>query len=327
MNILQLFFACAFACISLLPGLARAQESSLASDAPLEEVTVTGEWSGPRLWKISKGDHVLWLLGTLQPLPKKMTWQSKEVDSLLSEAQEVLDGNPAVSADAGLFGKIQLYWQWRRLQKSEDRATLKMSLPPDLYERYTALKMKYARHDDGLEKLRPMFVAGKLYAAAVDAAGLSYKNIVGSAVTKMAKQHDVKILRVSLKVEDPKGVLKEVGETPTSAEISCLETTISRLETDVEPMKQRAIAWAMGDVDALRRLPYPDNLAACWEAVSGSNRLKELRARYESEWMNAADEALVRNRVTLAMRSMRDVIGSESVLAKFRAQGYKVEGP
>lgn len=317
----------AFALACTLTCATTAAQDKESSAASIEEVTVTGEWSGPRMWKISKGDHVLWLLGTLEPLPKKMTWQSKEVESLLAEAQEVLDGNPALSADVGLFGKLQLYFQWRRMQKSEDRATLKTTLSPELYARFAALKTKYAPHDDGLDKLRPMFAAGKLYGATVDASGLSYKNIVGGAVTKIAKQHDVKIQRVPLKVDDPKGVLREVGETPTAAEISCLETTIARLEIDVEPMKQRAAAWAMGDVDTLRRLPYPDNLAACWEAVSGSNRLKELRARFESEWMTAAEEALQRNRVTLAMRSMRDVIGEGNVLEKFRAQGYAIEGP
>jgi hypothetical protein len=39
---------------------------------PPQEVEVTGERPGPRLWRVSKADHVIWLLGTLDPLPRRM---------------------------------------------------------------------------------------------------------------------------------------------------------------------------------------------------------------------------------------------------------------
>jgi hypothetical protein len=61
----------------VLIGLVIAAEPQPA--APLEEldtVLVTGIRPGPALWKVSKGDHVLWILGTYSPMPKKMTWNS-----------------------------------------------------------------------------------------------------------------------------------------------------------------------------------------------------------------------------------------------------------
>ena len=65
---------------------AAAQEAPAAatSAAPMEEVVVTGEHEGPRLWKVHKdNDHVLWILGTVTPLPKKMIWQSDAVENVL----------------------------------------------------------------------------------------------------------------------------------------------------------------------------------------------------------------------------------------------------
>src|ERR1700723_964152 len=56
----------------------------------LGEVDVVGEQPGPGLWKVSKGDHVLWLLGTLDHLPRRMTWRSSEVEAALSQSQELL---------------------------------------------------------------------------------------------------------------------------------------------------------------------------------------------------------------------------------------------
>ena len=63
----------------------------------IEEVEVTGEHPGPGLWRITHGDHVLWLLGTIDPLPRKMEWKSREVESVISEAQELLYEQPSVS--------------------------------------------------------------------------------------------------------------------------------------------------------------------------------------------------------------------------------------
>ena len=37
----------------------------------LETVLVSGEQPGPGMWKVSKGDHVLWIVGIQTPVPKK----------------------------------------------------------------------------------------------------------------------------------------------------------------------------------------------------------------------------------------------------------------
>ena len=63
------------------------------ADAPpedLEVVLVTGEQPGPGLWKVSSGDHVLWILGEVAPQPGKVKWRSKRFEALLDQSQEVL---------------------------------------------------------------------------------------------------------------------------------------------------------------------------------------------------------------------------------------------
>ena len=53
-------------------GVAPSPEDAL----PLEEVLVTGQQPGPGLWKVTRPsdgtDHVLWVLGSYGPLPKKL---------------------------------------------------------------------------------------------------------------------------------------------------------------------------------------------------------------------------------------------------------------
>jgi hypothetical protein len=92
-------------------------------------------------------------------------------------------------------------------------------------------------------------------------------------------------------------------------------------------MQARASAWALGDVDALRRLPHADNRAACITAVSNSERVRALIARAQDDWMLAVEDSLNRNRGTLGVQSMDRLLGEHGVLAALRAKGYTVEGP
>jgi hypothetical protein len=52
----------------LIGAFAREQDIPV-SDVP-EEIEVLGERPGPNLWKVTKEDHVLWVLGTLQRMDR-----------------------------------------------------------------------------------------------------------------------------------------------------------------------------------------------------------------------------------------------------------------
>jgi uncharacterized protein YbaP (TraB family) len=315
---------------SLYSTAARAATTGAAAAAApqqLEEIAIVGERPGPRLWKISKGDHVLWLLGTLSHLPKRMTWRSSEVDSALAESQELLTSGPSVSASVGPIGAIRLYVQWRRTQKSPDALKLNVWLPAPLYARFEALKARFDPGDGSIEELRPSFAALRLYEHAVDAAGMTAHDEVEQTVIKLAKRRRIPIQRAELKVEDPSGALKEVSALPPTVEIDCVAATVTRIETDLPSMQERAKAWATGDVDRLRALPYPNQREVCLSALSNSPRIKGLIDRLVQAWRSEAESALTRNRVSFAMRPIYELLDADGPLAKFRAEGYLVEGP
>jgi uncharacterized protein YbaP (TraB family) len=312
---------------SLVTAHAGPQTTSGPAADQLEEIQVIGERPGPRLWKVTRGDHVLWLLGTLNHVPRKMIWRSSEVETALSQSQQVLPSGPSVSASIGPFAMIRLYFQWRGVQKDPGRTALKDWLPPALYARFEVLKARFDPGDSRIEELRPAFAAYRLYEKAVDVAGLTGHDEAEKTVLKLAAKRHVPVNRAVLSVEDPSGALKEVSALPPSIEVSCLETTVTRLETDLPAMQQRAEAWAVGDVDRLRRLSFSDQREACMSAMSNSPRIKALFERAAAGWDDAAETALKTNRVSFAMRPIYDLLAAGGPLAKFRAEGDTVEGP
>jgi uncharacterized protein YbaP (TraB family) len=299
-----------------------------ADETPTEEVVIEGKHTGPRMWRVAKGDHVLWVLGTISPLPRRMTWQSDSVEAVLQETQEVIPAWPSIGVGANPFTALRLYFTWRKIQKSPDHARLQEQLPPELYARFSALKARYAPHDSKLEELRPMLAGGKLLDDVLNVSGLTMRNEVQQTVLKLASKQGVKVHQTRMKVEDPVKVLKDLGETPKQSEIACLAAIVSRLETDLGPMRARATAWALGDVNTLRSLPHSvDDRIACLAAVSSSERIRNLVIRAQEDWMIEAEDAVKRNKSTLAVQSMDRLLGDDGILAALRARGYTVEGP
>lgn len=302
------------------------QDSDLTA---LEEVVVTGERTGPRLWKVSKDGHVLWLLGVPGALPKEVTWQSRDVEAVISESQLVLAGM-RVKATPGLFSMVPLYLQFRRMVRLPDKQTLQDWLAPESYQRFVALQARYVAKKDDLDTYRPTYVAQRLLREARNAAGLNERVNVQEQVLKLAQQHHVAVDRKTLSVERPGATigaaLKELTEMPRDKDIACLEATMERLEADVGAFKVRANAWALGDVESLRRLQSSER-SVCWEALTSSARLKQLQQQVQEYWMNAARTSLAINRSTFGMRSIEELLGEGGVLAQFRAAGYTVDGP
>jgi uncharacterized protein YbaP (TraB family) len=309
--------------------VARAEDAPAedASGAPIEEIEILGERPGPQLWKITHGENTLWLLGLLQPLPKRMQWKSGAVEEVLDQSQEVIAAGGAVSAKLGLVSGFRLYRQWRALRVNPNEQTLADVLSADLYARFEALRAKYAPRDRDMAELRPIFAAGSLFRAAVDRVGLTTENDVHERVEKLAKKRDLPIRQVKLILENPSDTLGAVDEIPLAQQIACLETTIARLETDVDAMRVRAKAWADGDIDAFKAAAYPDQQQACWNAIGSASEIKPLIENAQRDWLSFFDTALARSRVSLAMQSLDRVLAPDGVLAHARSKGYEVRGP
>jgi uncharacterized protein YbaP (TraB family) len=306
----------------------RAQQAEAPPEAqPIQEVVVEGQHEGPRMWKVHKGDHTLWILGTISPLPKKMIWKPDAVREVLQQTQEVIPAWPTYGIGANPITAVRVFIEWRRLQKPPDNLPLRETLPPALYARVESLKNRYDPKNKKIEGMRPMLAARELLTKVFDAAGLAVRNEVQQSVLDLARAQDVRVHQDKIKIEDPVDVLKDVGATPLDREVACLDSVVTLLETDLTTMQARASAWALGDVDALRKLPHAEDRTACIAAVSTSERVRTLIARAQDNWMIAVEDSLSRNRGTLAVQSMDRLLGEHGVLAALRARGYTVEGP
>jgi hypothetical protein len=290
----------------------------------LQGVSVSGVQPGPGWWKVSKGDHVLWVLGTLDLLPKHMDWQARDVQAVIAESQQVLD-RPQVKVDAklGFFGTLGLL---------PSLIGVRDVVPPEQYARWLVLKKRYLGWDNGVEKQRPIFAAATLFIAAIKQADLS-TDMLDPLIKKAAAQHGLKPTPVTytIVIEQPKAVVKDFKKSSLD-DGDCFAKTLDHLDRDVALMRARANAWATGDLDTLRRLPLSDQLQVCLAAVNASGMahelgLNDIEAHVKATWVAAASKALQNNRVTFAQLPMQRLLGGHSDLDALQAMGYVVTPP
>jgi len=305
-----------------------------ANVADLAAVVVSGVQPGPGLWKVSKGDHVMWVLGTLSPLPQNMQWQSRDLAQIISQSQQVLL-SPAVKVkvNANFFGKLFLLPSAYSARKNDNGETLQQVLPAPLYARWRGLKQKYLGNDRGIERWRPIFAAQELYKKAIKANGLSSTGGIGTTVKALATQDGVRQTAVDYQVviDQPRAAIKAFKSSGLDG-TACFSHTLDSIEQDMPAITARANAWATGDLQALRQLPDSERRDTCVAAITGAGfahqlGLDEVPARLEATWLTAARAALDSNTQTFAMLPMDELLSPTGYVARLKAQGYVVESP
>jgi hypothetical protein len=308
-----------------------------AGDELLSEIVVTGEQPGPPMWKLSKGEHTMWIMGTLAPLPAKMTWRSRQVEAVIRQSGEILGSTSArPTTNRGFFGNLRLLPAVLRLRRNPDGATLREALPPEVYARYSAQHQRFfGKPANGKDKSRPLLLADELFEQALKRAGLVNESPVWPAVEQLAKRHKVRIREREIKVsiDDPRGLIEEAARVPRAKEVGCLVLTMDYIDLELPNIKRRAAAWAVGDMATLRALPQEVSRIDCVVEILESLRpqtqqqVKDVIADIDADRAGIFSWMLLNHETSFTVIPIDRLLRTDELVARWRAAGYKVEEP
>jgi uncharacterized protein YbaP (TraB family) len=301
-----------------------------AKPVNLQAVTVQGAQPGPALWEVRKGDHVLWILGTISPLPKDATWQWTQLEQALGQSKEMLEAPSArLKMPPSLFSRLALQPAARL---NPGGATLERILPADMYERWRALRHQYLHDDDAYEYQRPIIVAEQLFTKALNVHGLTGDTDVEDIVEKLARKHGTRQVPVRYELVI-RNVAKPTGGVDSEQQqgVACLDETMQIIEHDMPKLTERANAWATGDTTTLQKLMQGSREPCVVSAINGDFEhqlnVNDLPQRINAAWVKEADFALTRNRRTVAVLTMEQLMSTTGYLATLRSMGYLVQPP
>jgi uncharacterized protein YbaP (TraB family) len=290
--------------------------------AQLEEVTVTGERAGPGLWHVHRGAAQLWIFGTVSPLPKDMTWRSKQLESILDGADQVLVAKPV---EIGIARAMWLMVTQRSLLMAGRGKKLKDLLPPDLYARFARQRARFTDNPEKWERYRPLVAAAFLEEEALHRIGLSTRLDLAEEVRALARKHRVRI--EEFKIAGLRDILDALKTLPPATEVKCVAASLATLESGLPRLNDRARAWATGDVEKIQSLPEPKEVAECRAAITMEAASGDLYALLRRTWIDNMRHHLQQGGVTVAVVSMDMLLEPGGFLDALRASGYDIEQP
>lgn len=294
-----------------------------AADAPaVEEIVVTGERAGPGMWHVYRGDSHVWILGGMSPLPRGITWRSRQVEQVLDHSQQVLVQKPfEISIPRILWVLITN----RSVLMVTGGKRLKDVMPPELHDRFAVLRARYSDDQTKWEHYRPVIATLFLQQAAFHQVGLSMRMDIGAAVRKLAKDKKVRVDEIKMAgVGDALDALKTM---PVSTENTCVDASLVTIEHAMPRLMERAQAWADGNLEKLAALPNPKEVDACRAALDAGSAAAELIVRMRRSWFEAIQKNLQRPGTTIAVMNLELMLEKGGLLDELKAAGYQIEAP
>ncbi|MFT4074956.1 MAG: TraB/GumN family protein [Asticcacaulis sp.] len=294
----------------VMPQMAMAQE-----DWPDTEIVVKGKIAaGPALWRVTKGDSQVIILGILPVFPKKQTWSTKRVEGALRGANGLITP-PASSTGVGDL------WLMMSKKGLPNRRTLKEDLPPALYARYESTARRAGIPIKDFARDKPVWAGARLRREVLQKYGLSDDATV-SVVRRLAGEAGVPVRAAGRYDMGP--LFKTVNAMDDAASQACLTYTLDDIDFDLDRAPVAARAWAVGDISTVRANYQGSALMKC---LSGSPAAAAMLDRGVSDSLRAITAATARPGKTVAVLPLAILLRKGGVLERLRAAGYSVSSP
>jgi uncharacterized protein YbaP (TraB family) len=288
----------------------------------LDEIVVTAERAGPGMWHVHRGAANVWILGSISPLPRDITWRSKQVENVLESTSQVLIQKPLeISVPRILWMLIAD----RKFLMVGGGKRLKDVLPPDLHARFAAQRSNVGEDADKWERYRPIIAAAFLQRAAFHEVNLSMRLDLGAALRVLAKKHGVRVEEI--KVAGVSDMLEALKSMPAATERTCVEASLTTIESGLPRLVERAQAWAAGNVERIENLPELKDVDACRTALDAGKGALDVIGRIRQAWLENIEKYLQSAGTTIAVVNLDMLLERGGLLDQLRAKGYEIDAP
>jgi hypothetical protein len=311
-------------CLPMLAAANLQDDDADSDESGMHVVVVTGVHSGPALWKVSSGQHVMWILGEVSPFPRKWQWKSKEFDKALRNSQELL-----IDFSGYWWVEEENSAALDKASKLPDGTRLKDIISAELHARVEATAKKFGK--PSLEKWRPFSATNRLVSSAMKTLDLNGF----SARFAAAKLGEWRQRKVTYFAAPELPFEERLRNWQQAANEVCLERLVANIGDGGAGVLQLANAWAVGDIDSLRELVPAYSFSRdgfrsgeCAAAMhGGEQQAYDYKTRRTQAWLAEAERALKKNRGTVAVVLMSELFAPDGYLAALRAKGYEIVEP
>lgn len=311
----------AFLCLLAAASAAKAQpafEPVVPPWAQVETVEVHAA-PGPALWRVTKGDSEVWILGMIGALPKGVTWNQQTLSDLLPGSRAVI--MPARAKldifDAGWF-LLGHCCSFFRLE----RGKLDDVLAPPMRQRLADMVQSVGGNLKDYQGDEPFGAANRLGRDFTR----KYELKGESPLDAVAKLADAKKIELQPAFRfDPMPIIREAVKVTPEQQRPCLDAAAEDAARMAEHGRAMGEAWAVGDIKGLKEhFAEPRTLDCIAATVHAYGAVDQNRV---PAFVAAIDAALDKPGKTVAVVGMGPLLRKGGVLEQLKAQHLTIEGP
>ncbi|HJW40122.1 MAG TPA: TraB/GumN family protein [Rhizomicrobium sp.] len=307
----------AVAIVTALFAIAAAQ-APIQDWSNVETVVVTPQGAGPALWHIATPTSEMWILPTVGPTPKDLTWDSTFVAALMKGANVVL---LPPRAEAGVFETMWFLMTGLDTIEQPDGTKLENTLPQPLKSRFVATRQRIGRDADRYEDFLGGVAALRLESDYLNFAKLSPDALLKS-VQSVASHAGVPARPIA--TYPAMDVVHDVPKMTPAAHLACIGFALTDIDNATAHAAAAAKAWAVGDIAGVKAHYFETRLDDC---LQQNGAYATLREKANRDMTDAIIAALKKPGKSIAVMPMGFFLRKGGVLDRLEAAGLTVSGP
>ena len=305
------------------PSQAAVAHPPMLKDAPTGGLVKAGtvevykRLGGPALWKVTKGDAQVFILGAATPLPHMLEWDTVRLENALNGA-DALYLQPRPSFSTLELMKLAVSKGALELPGGQ---TLQSVLPPQEKARYLRLVATIHGRASTYDHWKPAVAGLFLIADWRKAAGLS-EGKPGTTVMHLAEDAHVPVRYVGDFKLDP--YVDTAARLSTADNIACFDAAMDDVDRESAHAPAMAAAWARGDLKTVGETYKVSLLTGCLEHIPSVQRLLD---RGTDQGVQTIRAALVKPTKSVAVIDLNFLLRPNGVLDRLKAEGATVSVP
>jgi uncharacterized protein YbaP (TraB family) len=260
----------------------------------------------------------MWILPTVGPTPKDLTWDSTFVAGLMKGANVVL---LPPRAEAGVFETMWFLMTGLDTIEQPDGTKLENTLPQPLKSRFVATRQRIGRDADRYEDFLGGVAALRLESDYLNFARLSPDALLKS-VQSVAWHAGVPARPIA--TYPAMDVVHDVPKMTPAAHLACIGFALTDIDNATVHAAAAAKAWAVGDIAGVKAHYFETRLDDC---LQQNGAYATLREKANRDMTNAIIVALKTPGKSFAVMPMGFFLRKGGVLDRLEAAGLTVSGP
>ncbi|NLD36733.1 MAG: TraB/GumN family protein [Desulfatiglans sp.] len=261
------------------------------------------------VWKVQKGDSIMYVGGTIHllrqsdyPLPQEFDKAYSASDMLVFEVDLGMANDPSV--------------QQKLLSKAmyTDGTTVDMHLSADVYQLLNEHCLSNGIPIEQLKQFKPQIIAVLMDTMELAKLGVAQDGVDMFFYKSATK--DNKAIEGLETIDEQIDYLLEMGN---GHEDDLVSYTISDLDSTKKNFEIIVDSWKRGDVDKLDRLIIGDIRTEMPDIY------KNIITDRNNNWMRVIEKYFENNKTEFVMVGMAHLVGTDGIIEQMRKKGYKVE--